>query len=113
MKRALFTLTALLCGFALSAQTSSPVRISGREVLWDDFLTEECTAQKVMHSPWYKAPVVTLIREDGIKARSCEIFGDSTDRLVSFDRPLSEFAGRPVRMLLELSDADVYAFEFK
>ena len=60
MKRALLTLASILGGLALSAQTSSPVHISGREVLWDDFLTEECSAQKVMHSPWYKAPVVTL-----------------------------------------------------
>jgi len=54
---------------------------------------------------------VTLIREDGLRARSCELFGDRTDRAVSFDRPLDEFSGRPVRMLIDLSDADVYAFE--
>lgn len=55
---------------------------------------------------------VTLIREDGEKARSCELFGDRTDRPVGFDRPLEDFEGHSVRMRIELSDADVYAFEF-
>ncbi len=55
---------------------------------------------------------VTLIREDGETARSCGLFGDRTDRTVNFDRPLEEFAGRKVRMRFELSDADIYAFEF-
>jgi len=55
---------------------------------------------------------ITIIREDGKRARSCELFGDSTDRMVNFDSPLEDFAGRKVRMLVELSDADVYAFEF-
>lgn len=54
---------------------------------------------------------VTLIREDGVRTRSCELFGDRTDRAVTFDKPLSEFAGHQVQMLIELSDADVYAFE--
>lgn len=55
---------------------------------------------------------ITLIDEAGNRTRTCELFGDSTDRIVTFDRPLSEFSGRPVRMLIELADADVYAFEF-
>lgn len=54
---------------------------------------------------------VTLIGEDGTRARSCELFGDRTDRVVNFDRPLDEFKGKTVRMLIELADADVYAFE--
>lgn len=55
---------------------------------------------------------ITLIREDGQKAHSCELFGDRTDRTVNFDRSLEEFAGQNVRMLIELADADVFAFEF-
>jgi len=56
---------------------------------------------------------ITLIREDGLKARSCELFGDRTDRVVNFDRPIGEFEGRSVRMLIELTDADVYSFSFE
>ena len=55
---------------------------------------------------------ITLIRDDGVRTSTCELFGDSTDRQVHFDKPLEEFAGRNVRMLIELSDADVYAFQF-
>jgi len=61
MKRTLLTLTAALASITLTAQTATaPLSLTGREVLWDDFLTEECTAEKVMHSPWYKAPAITL-----------------------------------------------------
>jgi len=55
---------------------------------------------------------IILIGEDGSEARSCELFGDATDRYVSFDKELTGFEGKPVRMRIELSDADVYAFEF-
>lgn len=55
---------------------------------------------------------ITLIAEDGEQIRSCELFGDRTDRRVSFEKPISEFEGKSVRMLIELADADVYAFEF-
>jgi len=55
---------------------------------------------------------ITLVREDGLEAHSGELFGDSVDRLVRFDRDLGEFAGRKTQMLIELSDADVYSFDF-
>ena len=55
---------------------------------------------------------ITLMTRDGRTARSCELFGDSTDRIVTFDQPLDSFSGKPVVMLIELQDADVYAFEF-
>lgn len=55
---------------------------------------------------------VTLMAEDGWTARSCELFGDSTDRHINFDRPLEEARGKAVVMRIDLADADVYAFEF-
>lgn len=55
---------------------------------------------------------ITLICEDGSELRSCELFGDATDRQVNFDKELTGLRGKPVRMRIELSDADVYAFEF-
>lgn len=39
-------------------------------------------------------------------------FGDSVDREVIFDRPVSELAGRPVRLEITMSDADLYSFKF-
>lgn len=56
---------------------------------------------------------VSLIAEDGSRLRSCELFGDSTDRTVSFDEALDRFEGKSVRLLIELADADVWSFEFK
>ena len=44
-----------------------------------------------------------------------EIFGDSIERIVSWRggrTELKELAGKPVRLHLELKDADVYAFRF-
>lgn len=52
-------LTTILITLALGAH-NSPITLSGKEVLWDERLTEECTATKRLHSPWYKAPVITL-----------------------------------------------------
>lgn len=44
---------------------------------------------------------------------SGELFGDSISRNVRFSGRLAELAGRPVRMKMELRDADVYAFRFE
>lgn len=43
---------------------------------------------------------------------SCEIFGNSIDRRIGFDRALGELAGQPVRIKITMSDADVYSFQF-
>lgn len=45
---------------------------------------------------------------------SCELFGDSLDRTVGFpDGEVAALAGRPVTMAMELSDADLYSFQFR
>ena len=43
---------------------------------------------------------------------SCELFGDSLDRIVPFDGDLSAFAGKEVTMEFTLRDADLYSFRF-
>lgn len=43
---------------------------------------------------------------------SCELFGDSTDRYVDFPASLEAISGKPVRMLIEMRDADIYSFKF-
>jgi len=45
---------------------------------------------------------------------SCEIFGDSLERPVDFAGgiDLSALAGRPVRMRIDLQDADIFSFKF-
>ncbi len=46
---------------------------------------------------------------------SAEIFGDSLDRTVTWKSPRSvgELAGQPIRMRVELKDADLYSFRFE
>ena len=49
----------------------------------------------------------------GTTLTSCELFGDSLARRVVFeDGDVSQLAGRPVTMEIEMSDADVYSFKF-
>lgn len=47
--------------------------------------------------------------------RSCEIFGDSLERPVYFGESsdLSSLAGKPIRMKITMSDADIYSFVFR
>lgn len=56
---------------------------------------------------------VTVRDEAGNAVRSCELFGDKVDRPVGFDGDLAAFAGKPVTLTFELSDADVYSFRFR
>ena len=41
-----------------------------------------------------------------------ELFGDSTDRYVDFPSPLEALNGKPIRMRIEMRDADIYSFKF-
>ncbi len=58
---------------------------------------------------------IKLFADDGTWAESGEIFGDSTNRLVPMEQgsPLSELAGKPVRMEIKMRDADIYSFKFE
>ena len=56
---------------------------------------------------------VTIRGEDGRSIRSCEQFGDSTDRVVDFQGGrVADFAGKPVTIRFDMSDADIYSFRF-
>jgi hypothetical protein len=41
---------------------------------------------------------------------SCVIFGDSTDRHVTFQKPLSELLGKSARLRFKMKDAYLYSF---
>ena len=41
------------------------------------------------------------------------IWGDMVSRNVDFEKPLSELAGKTVRLKIELKDADLYSFKFE
>ena len=44
---------------------------------------------------------------------SGRLFGDSIRRPVDFENAVSDLAGKPVRILFELKDADLYSFRFE
>jgi len=44
--------------------------------------------------------------------RSCELFGDSNERRVDFERALSELSGRTLRFCFEMSDAELFSLIF-
>lgn len=61
------------------------------------------------------AVTVTVCDESGKPIegyRSRVIFGDSLDRTVGFERPLSDLSGKTVRLLFTLQDAELYSFAF-
>ena len=41
------------------------------------------------------------------------MFGDSVERIVEFEKPLSLLRGKTVRLKFRMSDAHIYSFEFK
>ena len=43
---------------------------------------------------------------------SCEQFGDTTARIVDFDRPLSALNGHVVRLEFVMSDAELFSMTF-
>ena len=55
----------------------------------------------------------TLKTEDGESIKSCEIFGDSTDRIVDFEEDqVSAFNKKRIVMEIRMKDADIYSFYF-
>ena len=56
----------------------------------------------------------TLTAEDGTSAESYEIFGDDTDKKISFTEPekIKELQGKTVVMTVKMFDADLYAIRF-
>ena len=57
---------------------------------------------------------ITLCSEEGKNITSCELFGDSTNRIVDFeDGSVSDLQGKSVVMEIRMSDADIYSFVFE
>lgn len=54
----------------------------------------------------------TLRSCDGQVLESCEMFGDSTEKLIGFEKDLSDFAGKEVVLTVRMFDADLYAVQF-
>ncbi len=49
---------------------------------------------------------------DGNKLKSCEMFGDSTEKPIGFDGDLAAMSGQEVVMTVRMRDADLYSIKF-
>lgn len=58
---------------------------------------------------------ITLRDTSGLSIKSTTLFGDKVDRVVDFANGgrVAAFAGKPVVLEFEMSDADVYSFRFR
>jgi len=78
-----------------------PFRFEGRE-LTVNFKTSAAGSIKI------------ALHGGGRTIQSCELFGDSLDRRVPFEKgDVASFAGIPVTMEITMSDADIYSFKFE
>ena len=78
-----------------------PFRFEGRE-LSVNFKTSAAGSIKI------------ALHGGGRTIQSCELFGDSLDRRVPFEKgDVASFAGLPVTMEITMSDADIYSFKFE
>ena len=55
---------------------------------------------------------MTLTDENGNSTRTCRLFGNKVGRIIDFDGNLKEFSGKPVVMMVELIDAEIFSFKF-
>ena len=56
---------------------------------------------------------ITIRDKDGNEARTCELFGDSDHRTVTFeDAKIADFQGKEVTLTFEMKDARIYSFAF-
>ena len=90
-------------GYAPRVLTTKPIVFSGSR-LSVNFETSAAGSMLVELTDGNGKPL------DGF--RSCELFGNSIDRTVDFEGDLRTLAGKPVRLRIILSDADVYSFRF-
>ena len=44
---------------------------------------------------------------------SCDHFGDTTKRIIDFDKPLKELKNREVKLDFTMSDAEIYSITFE
>ena len=94
-------------GFASYKATYQPQILTTKPLLLDGdrlFLNFRTSARGFIY--------VSVLDEQGSVIegyRSCEIFGDSLNREVTFDRPISELHGQSIHLQFNMSDAELYS----
>ena len=57
--------------------------------------------------------VIKITDTEGNSTKTIPIFGNNIDRRMSFDKPLSDFAGKEVTIEFDMVDAELYSFKFE
>lgn len=90
-------------------------KYKGGEILTKPFTFEGNELEINFSTAAYGGMKITLCDEAGSELegyKSIFLFGDSVDRKVKFEKPLSALNGKAVRMKIELRDAHLYSFKF-
>ena len=59
-----------------------------------------------------KGSIYVTLRSRDTVIRSCELFGNTLDRVVAFDGDLNQFLGKEITLEFIMSDADLYSMQF-
>ena len=94
--------------FAGGALTTKPLTFSGSRLLLN-YATSAAGSLRVEIQNADGSPVSGFTLEE-----SAELFGDSTAQLANWKHgsDVSQLAGKPIRLHIELKDGDLYAFQF-
>ena len=90
-------------------------KYSGGEVLTKPFTFKGNELELNFQTGAMGALIVTVCDENGNELegyKTCELFGDSVERHVKFEKDLKELEGKPVRLKFFLKDCDLYSFKF-
>lgn len=90
-------------------------KFCGGEILTKPFTFEGDELEINFSSSAFGDIVITVCDENGDEIdgyKSIQIFGDSVDRKVDFEKKLKDLNGKPVRLKIALRDCDLYSFKF-
>ena len=88
---------------------------SGGTILTKPFLFKGDKLELNLATSAYGHLIISVCDIDGNDIefyKSDKIFGDSVDRNISFEKPLSELNGTPIRLKIDMKDAHLYSFKF-
>ncbi len=88
---------------------------NGGTVLTKPFIFSGSNLEVNFATSIYGALFATICDEDGNELegyRSNNLFGDSVDRPMHFQKDLKELEGKPIRLKFFLKDCDLYSFKF-
>ncbi len=103
--------TIRMDGFRSYRADNAPCTLTTKPILYEGgnlHLNFSTSAKGYIYVTMRSREERTTFRE----IRSCEIFGNSLDRAVSFDGDMEQFLGKEVVLEFKMSDADLYAMQF-